>query len=186
MTDAAELLGHARRVLGRTPAMVEHLVADLDGDGWRARPAPAEWSAVEIVCHLRDEDAEDFGARVQAVLTGSGPVPPIDPEAWAVTRRYREAEPTDALRAFRALREASLAMLSGASAEALRARLAHPGGLRLTGLDLVAAWMTHDRLHLHQLAGTLARVGADRWRSFRTDYAGPVPYPPAEPPPPGN
>ena len=42
--------------------------------------------------------------------------------------------------------------------------LLSPDGGRLSGLDLLAAWVTHDRLHLHQLAGTLARSWANRWR----------------------
>lgn len=49
----------------------------------------------------------------------------------------------------------------------------------MSGLDLVAAWVTHDRLHLAQLAATLARTGANRWAPLRTEYAGPIPYPPA-------
>ena len=44
-------------------------------------------------------------------------------------------------------------------------------------LDLLAAWVTHDLLHLAQLAATLARTGADRWAPLRTEYAGPIPYP---------
>jgi hypothetical protein len=41
---------------------------------------------------------------------------------------------------------------------------------------LLAAWVTHDRLHLTQLAATLARLGANRWSPLRADYAGPIPY----------
>jgi len=178
-TDGADLLDRARRALAQTPGILEALVADLDAADWRARPSPAEWSPVEIVCHLRDEEAEDFGARVLAVLTGTGPAPPIDPERWAVDRGYREADPGVALETFRARRTASLAMLGRASPEQLAAALHHPAGLPLNGLDLVAAWVTHDRLHLHQVTGTLARLWADRWAPLRTDYAGPIPYPPA-------
>ena len=61
--------------------------------GWRARPVPDEWAPVEIVCHLRDEEAEDFGARVRVILDGGGTFTPIDPERWAVARRYRDANP---------------------------------------------------------------------------------------------
>ena len=54
--------------------------------------------------------------------------------------------------------------------------LLSPDGGRLSGLDLLAAWVTHDRLHLHQLAGTLARSWANRWAPLHADYAGPIPY----------
>jgi len=36
--------------------------------------------------------------------------------------------------------------------------------------------VTHDRLHLAQLAATLARLGARRWTPLRAEYAGPIPY----------
>ena len=48
----------------------------------------------------------------------------------------------------------------------------------LSGLDLLAAWVAHDRLHLAQLTATLARGWADRWAPLRTEYAGPIPYTP--------
>ena len=68
--------------------MLGALLTDLDPAAWRARPAPAEWAPVEIVCHLRDEEVEDFGARLSVVLAGGNSFTPIDPERCAVERRY--------------------------------------------------------------------------------------------------
>lgn len=176
MTDPSKLVDEARRELERFPGLLDAMLAGLSPDGWRARPAPDEWAPVEIVCHLRDEEAEDFGARVRVVLAGGTSFAPIDPERWAVERRYREADPGDALAAFRQLRGESLARLATAPVEALAHVGASPSGLSLSGLDIVAAWVTHDRLHLRQLAATLARLWADRWAPLRADYAGPIPY----------
>jgi hypothetical protein len=178
MADPAALLSAARRELARYPALVDAMVADLSLDRWRARPAPDEWAAVEIVCHLRDEEAEDFGARVRVVLEGGRRFTPVDPEGWAAARRYQDADPLEALAAFRRHRDASLAMLAGAAPERLTASGESPSGLRLSGLDLLAAWVAHDGLHLRQLAGTLTREWTDRWAPLRVDYAGPIPYPP--------
>ena len=179
MTDPSALLVEARRELARFPALLGTVVAGIPPDGWRTRPAPAEWALVEIVCHLRDEEAEDFGARVRAVLAGGTSFAPIDPERWAVERRYREADPGAALGAFRQLRTQSVALLDGARVDALGRAVTTPSGSPLSGLDVVAAWVTHDRLHLRQIAGTLARLWADRWAPLRADYAGPIPYTPA-------
>jgi hypothetical protein len=176
VTDPATLVSEARQELARCPGLVETMLAGLKPEDWRARPAPDEWAPVEIVCHLRDEEAEDFGARVRVVLAGGASFAPIDPERWAVERRYREADPGDALAAFRQLRRGSVALLEATPVEALTRALASPSGLSLSGLDIVAAWVTHDRLHLRQLAGTLARLWADRWAPLRSDYAGPIPY----------
>ena len=177
MRDPATLLGEARRELARFPAMLDSVVAGLALARWRARPVPDEWAPVEIVCHLRDEEAEDFGARVRIILEGGARFAPIDPEGWATARRYHEAEPATALAAFREYRAASLAILAGATPERFTASGESPSGLRLSGLDLLAAWVAHDGLHLRQLAGTLTREWADRWAPLRADYAGPIPYP---------
>jgi hypothetical protein len=176
MSDETALLATARGELAKLPPILDALLADLDAAAWRERPAPAEWSPVEIVCHLRDEETEDFGARVRVVVEGGGAFAPIDPARWAEERRYREADPTEALAAFRARRAASLAFLAGVRGDRLRAAVARPQGGALSGLDLLAAWVTHDRLHLTQLAATLARLGARRWAPLRAEYAGPIPY----------
>ena len=176
MTDRTSLVSEARRELARFPALLDALVAGLTPARWHARPAPDEWSPVEIVCHLRDEEAEDFGARVRAIVSGSGRFTPIDPQGWATARRYQADDPAEALSAFRRHRAESLGMLAEATAERLGAAGESPSGLRLTGLDLLCAWVAHDGLHLRQLAGTLTRQWADRWAPLRADYAGPIPY----------
>ncbi len=180
--DPAHVLTQARRELARTPGILHLLLSDLDEATWRGRPAPAEWAPIEIVCHLRDEEAEDFGARVRVVLAGGDRFAPIDPERWVVERRYREADSATALEAFRSRRTASLELLATVAPERLRGAVDQPGPGRLSGLDLLVAWVTHDRLHLRQLAGTLARLGAIRWAPLRAEYAGPIPYGPGADP----
>jgi len=180
VTDPAALLHAARGELPRAPVVLAGLVGGLDAAGWRARPAPAEWAPVEIVCHLRDEETEDFGARVRLIVEGGERFTPIDPERWAVERRYLEDDGPAALAAFEARRAASLAFLASAAPERLVAAVALGRSGPLSGLDILAAWVAHDRLHLAQLAATLARGWADRWRPLRTAYAGPIPYAPPD------
>lgn len=174
--DPAAVLNAARRELARLPDVLQSLLGGLDADAWRVRPVPAEWSAVEIVCHLRDEDLEDFGARVRVVLEAGERFSPIDPERWALERRYAEEDPATAMTALRAARAASLALLSSATPDRIARAVEQPRLGRMSGADLVAAWVAHDRLHLAQLAATLARVWVDRWAPLRVSYAGPIPY----------
>ncbi len=176
MPDPRHVLTEARRELARFPIVLSSLVGDLDEATWRARPAPDEWAPVEILCHLRDEETEDFGARERVILEGGRQFTPIDPERWARERRYLDAAPPEALEAFLTHRAASLALLASAGPERLLGAVEHPALGRLSGLDLLVAWVAHDRLHLRQLAGTLARGWASRWAPLRADYAGPIPY----------
>jgi len=176
MLDAAVLLTSARAELARLPVVLDALLGGLDAALWRERPAPREWSPLEIVCHLRDEEVEDFGARVRVVVDGGDRFAPIDPVRWAEERQYRDDDPITALAALRERRAASLAFLAAVKPERLRASVSSPAAGTLSGLDLLAAWVTHDRLHLAQLAATLACLGARRWAPLRSDYAGPIPY----------
>jgi hypothetical protein len=176
MIEPMAVLSGARAELARLPVVLDALLGGIDAATWRTRPAAMEWSPLEIVCHLRDEETDDFGARVRVVVEGRDRFAPIDPERWVEDRRYREAEPSAALAAFRARRAASLAFLATVPPERLRTTVALASGGALSGLDLLSAWVTHDRLHLAHLAATLARVGATRWAPLRADYAGPIPY----------
>jgi hypothetical protein len=175
MIDARALVTATRSDLARFPRVLSALLDGLEPALWPERPAASEWSPLEIVCHLRDEEVEDFGARVRVVERGGDRFVPIDPERWAVERRYREVEPAAALAAFTDRRAANVEYLATVTPERLRAALAS-GTATLSGLDVLAAWVTHDRLHLAQLAATLARLGARRWAPLRAEYAGPIPY----------
>jgi DinB family protein len=176
MTDASALLSEASRELASFPRVLDLLVGDLDEGTCRSRPAPDEWAPVEIICHLRDEETEDFAARVSVILDGGVRFARNDPERSVIERRYREADPRAALAAFHARRAASIELLATVAPDRLLASADRPDGGRLSGLDLLAAWVTHDRLHLLQLTGTLARLWANRWAPLETDYAGPIPY----------
>src|SRR5215468_2441824 len=160
----AALLADARRELGHMPGVLDGLLGGLDAESGRTRPAPGEWSPVEVVCHLRDEETGDFVR--------------IEPERWAEERRYREVALPEALAAFRERREETLDLLRSIEPQALDGARAHRRLGRLSGLDILAAWVAHDRIHLAQLAATLARVWTLRWAPLRSEYAGPIPYAP--------
>jgi len=174
--EPQNVLTAARPELSRLPQVLEALLKDLDEAAWLARPAPAEWAPVEIVCHLRDEEVEDFGARLRVVLEGGQRFTPIDPERWVTDRRYLEDDGPRALAAFRERRAASLALLAGIAPARLTRVVEHRRTGGLSGLDILAAWVEHDRLHLAQLSATLARGWATRWAPLHTEYAGPIPY----------
>jgi hypothetical protein len=175
------LLAEARRELARLPVVLDALLAGLDPAGARTRPATGEWSPIEILCHLRDEETEDFGARLRVIVDGAGEFAPIDPERWATERRYHEADLPDVIQALRARRQASVDLLASISPKTLDGSRPHKRLGSLSGKDILAAWVAHDRIHLAQLAGTLARIWALRWAPLHAEYAGPIPYP-ADPP----
>ena len=67
------------------------LLSGLDPDSALWRPSQEDWSIVEIVSHLVDEEIEDFRMRLRLTLEDpSAEWPPIDPERVAEERGYRE------------------------------------------------------------------------------------------------
>ena len=176
--EPGAVLAAARHTLARTPDILDLLVGNLDVAGWQARPAAGRWSPLEILCHLRDEEREDFGARLRVVLAGGGVFAPIRPAEWVVERRYQDEDPAAALGEFRTRRAESLALLADVDPRSLHA-VGYPEGRQFTlsGLDVVAAWAAHDLLHLRQLTGTLAQNWARSLPALRVDYAGDLPYP---------
>ena len=177
MTDPVSALAASRRALERLPDVLDALAGDLDPAIARTRPAQDEWAPVEILCHLRDEETEDFGARLRAVVNGEASFAPIDPVSWVDARRYRDADTREVLDSLRARRRASVDYLDKIDAARLVAAIPLGKLGPLSGLDLLVAWATHDQLHLAQLAGTLARLWASRWPEQKAEYAGPLPYP---------
>jgi hypothetical protein len=179
-TGPALDVARARRILGRMPTVLEQLTADFSAADWRAQPSPGRWSPLEILCHLRDEEAEDFGARLRVVLAGGGVFAPIRPVEWVTERGYRAADPKQALDEFRRRRQSTLDLLSDVTAEQLAvAGRSADGSFQLTGFDVIAAWVAHDLLHLRQFTGTAARLWGNTHPDLRVDYAGELPYPPA-------
>ena len=178
MHDPASVLDAARIALAGLPPLLDAMLGDLDEAMARNRPAAHEWAPIEILCHLRDEETEDFSARLRAVLDGDGQFTPIDPEGWVLARRYREAGLGEVLGDLRQRRGASLALLASIAPERLSNALPQRTLGQLSGLDILAAWVAHDRLHVAQLAATLARLWATRWAPLKVEYAGPIPYAP--------
>jgi DinB superfamily len=180
--DPQNVLSSALTELARFPRVLDALLTGLDDAAWRARPVPSEWSPVEIVCHLRDEEVEDFGTRFRVTVDDGTSFVPIDPERWATERRYADDDGPHALAAFRERRAANIRFVNGFAHSTLGPPLLlmraveHRRLGSLSGLDILAAWVEHDRLHLAQLAATLARTWATRWAPLNTEYAGPIPY----------
>lgn len=165
--DAAALI----RRLSILPRVLPTLVAGVTDAEARWKPPTGAWSILEVVRHLGDEEADDFRARLRAVLDGTA-VGPIDPEGWARQRAYNEGPVGEAVARFVAEREASLVWLAGiAGADWTRSALT-PGGHTLRAGDLLASWAAHDALHLRQIAKRLWELAARDASGFGTGYAG--------------
>lgn len=154
-------------------ATVSALVSGIPAARSAQRSDPQRWSILEILCHLRDEEREDFRPRIEYTLQRPGTSwPGIDPEAWVSERAYAAADPTAVLAEFRAARDKSLRWLRALEQPDWDAAYEHPLLGRLTAGDLLASWAAHDMLHLRQLTGEVFALSGQAAAPHRTDYAG--------------
>jgi hypothetical protein len=131
--------------------IIRNLVEGTPQAEAEARPEADAWSMLEVVCHLYDEEREDFRQRLDYTLHKPGEKwPPIDPGGWVTSREYNERDLKDALAGFLAERERSLAWLNSLKNPDWEASHEMPFGVMKAG-DLLASWVAHDNLHTRQL-----------------------------------
>ena len=137
--------------LARGVDIVRSLVADMTLAEARARPAPDSWSVLEVICHLYDEEREDFRQRLDLILhQPDEPFPPIDPQGWITARRYDERDLAEMVDSWAAERAQSLAWLKGLSAPNWETEHVDAYGSIKAG-EMLSCWVAHDNLHTRQL-----------------------------------
>ena len=131
--------------------MIQSLLAGITEDEARIKPAPDSWSILETLCHLYDEERQDFRPRLQFILgRAEGTWPPIHPDAWVTERRYNEQRLRTVKDKFFAERSRSLDWLRGvADSDWEAGYVADSRGLRAG--DIFASWIAHDNLAIRQL-----------------------------------
>ncbi len=144
--------------LERLERMADDLAAAIEGSDDAAlsrRPDAKNWSAKEIVCHLRDAEEYLMLRSWMALTLDEPPFPTADQERWLVDRQYHRHDVAEALAAFRRKREESLAFFRKlAPADWQRAGISTVRG-RLTIADHAAIMAWHDDNHLDQLTRAL-------------------------------
>jgi hypothetical protein len=153
---------------------VDALVLGISDADARWKPASGAWSMLEIVCHLADEELEDFGPRLRATVRDPAqPWAPIDPEGWARERAYNTRNLASELERLRAARAGTLAWLPHCIAGADLSRAHHHASLGpIRAGDLLAAWAAHDLLHIRQLTKRRFELVSRDAAPFSTGYAG--------------
>jgi DinB superfamily len=140
-----------RQELANGAQVIPALLAGLTPAEARFKPNPETWSVLEVVCHLYDEEREDFRQRLDIMLhRPADPWPPIDPPGWVTVRAYNERDYAQMLDQWQAERAHSVAWLDGLAAPDWDAWVTSPFGSMRPG-DMLAAWVAHDNLHQRQL-----------------------------------
>jgi DinB superfamily len=144
----------ALSLLAGTPTRIATLTDGLSPAQLRSAPSPEEWSASDVLAHLRS-CADMWGGYMMTILAEDRPtIRAINPRAWIEQTDYLELEFAPSLRAFTTQRAALLAVLEPLPLEgwARAATVTGAGSpLQKTVLDYAERMARHERPHVKQI-----------------------------------
>jgi hypothetical protein len=152
-------------LLAETPRRLEALTADLVPAQLRTAPASGEWSANDVLAHLRS-CADMWGGCIAAMLAEDAPtIRAINPRTWITRTDYPDLEFGPSMAAFAAQRADLLAVLEPLPPAGWeRAATVTGAGKPLERTVLFyARWLaSHERPHVKQVARIVEVVGVAR------------------------
>jgi hypothetical protein len=148
MFDSAHIIGE----LARCRLAFKYILSDLTEDEYTWKPSSDKWNILEIVCHLYDEEREDFRARIKYTIDPpGGPIPLIDPQGWATTRKYGEQDFAKMTNKFLNERKSSLNWLESLKYNNWDRTITHPTLGKMSGSLFLCNWLAHDYQHIRQI-----------------------------------
>jgi hypothetical protein len=142
-----------------TAAAYRSLVADA-GPLLRIRPAPREWSVLELLGHGADAELVVSGRYRWILAHDTPPIPGYDQDLWVDRLRHNDDDPERLLAVFEALRDANLDLWRRTPvADRSRFGLHSERGPESYELTFRLA-AGHDRFHVQQARRTLEAVRA--------------------------
>jgi hypothetical protein len=146
--------GQILTLLTATPPRIAEFTDCLTPDQYLAAPHPGEWSAIEVLAHLRS-CADVWGSCIAVIISEDAPtIRAVNPRTWIKKTDYREQEFEPSLQAFTAQRADLLAMLEpltpGAWSRA--ATVTGAGKPLVRTVHFYAQWLAiHERPHIKQI-----------------------------------
>jgi hypothetical protein len=131
--------------------MIRSLLEGIGAQDAQLRPAEGSWSILEVLCHLYDEEREDFREHLDFILNRQDESwHRIDPAGWVMEREYNRQDFMEMKNKFFAERAQSLDWLSGLRDRDWDLKYISEFG-ELTAGDMLSSWVAHDNLHIRQL-----------------------------------
>ncbi|HMC00567.1 MAG TPA: DinB family protein [Flavobacteriaceae bacterium] len=128
------------------------LLKDVEKKMYLWKQEPKKWCLLEIVCHLYDEEREDFRFRTQWILNTPNKIPPpIKPVEWVTERHYIDQDYNTILQKFIDEREQSIKWIESLENPQWQNSFVHPKMGKLTAKHFYDNWLAHDYLHIRQI-----------------------------------
>jgi hypothetical protein len=151
--------------------VIQHLLHDIAYPQAVWKPEPHQWSLLEVINHLVDEETLDFTTHLREVFEGKSWTS-IQPTDWVAAHNYEEKDFNASLQAFLTARELSIQWLSvSCTSWNLNMRIDTPFGSIAAG-DILHSWLAHDLLHTRQIIELQYLYAAEQAAPYQLDYAG--------------
>ena len=158
--------------LVQSTEMIRAMIAGIDQEQSQVKPDAKSWSILEVLCHLYDEEREDFREHLDFILhRQKEEYHSIDPQSWVTERKYNQQNFKNAQEKFFAERQTSLEWLKTiADSDWDTTYISEYGSV--TAGEMLSCWIAHDNLHLRQLV-ELRRVTIENiTKPYPIEYAG--------------
>jgi len=152
--------------------MIRALINGIGQEQAQVKPDAESWSILEVVCHLYDEERDDFREHLDFILHRQNEEwKSIDPQGWVTARKYNEQSLDEMKGKFFAERQKSLKWLRGLSNVDWETPYHSQWGTTSAG-EMFASWVAHDNLHIRQLL-ELRRIYIEKiGKPYDIGYAG--------------
>jgi len=166
--------------LKHSTEMIRALLVGITQEEAQIKPTSESWSMLEVVCHLYDEEREDFREHLDFIISTSlnaslhrqnGEWHQINPEGWVTERKYNEQDFVNAQEKFFAEREKSLGWLKNLANANWETIYTSQHGSMKAG-DMFASWAAHDNLHIRQLVELRRMKIENITKPYEIEYAG--------------
>ena len=149
-------------------SMLRHI--SQDDAAWK--PSENEWSLLEVLCHLFDEEREDFRARVKHTLESPElPIPGNNPVGWVTERDYQGQDYAIKLEDFLDERRISIEWLRNLKDPNWSQAYQHPKWGPLSASLFLSNWLAHDYIHIRQINRIKYQL-FEKKTAENLDYAG--------------
>ena len=129
----------------------DRIFKDVTPEAYRWKPSEDKWCLLEVICHLYDEEREDFRIRTKSTLeTPEKALPMFDPVAWVTERNYIGQDYEYKLSQFLWERTQSINWLKSLENPNWQNAFQHPTLGPLTAHHFLSNWLAHDYLHIRQ------------------------------------
>lgn len=152
--------------------MIRALLKGIGQEQAQVKPEAESWSILEVVCHLYDEEREDFREHLDFILHRQDEeYHVINPQAWVTERKYNEQNLLEMQEKSFAERQQSLEWLKTLAGVDWDTTYTSQYGSVSAG-EMFSSWVAHDNLHIRQLV-ELRRAYIERiTKPYEIQYAG--------------